>query len=241
VDFGSGGILIFPESFYTDLNHQTNPNLAVTVDKQSNVYVLNRDSMGHYNSAGGNAVELKPIRYSGTYAPRGRAFGPPLTYWKFSDANGTHYQLYVAVTNDNSAQQPPIPTPFPIDMYKLATSGTAGPIGSQPDASTLIRFCRFSPTPVVSSNGTSPTTGIVWGVERQVADNPTDCNGGTKPAALHAFDATTMLELYSSRSLSLLTNYGFSDSSPRDGGFGNDGASQRIRRMQHWHMQELNR
>ncbi|MGH9501083.1 MAG: hypothetical protein ACRD3L_18230 [Terriglobales bacterium] len=206
VDFGSGGVLIFPENFYTDLNHQTAPNLAVTGDKQSNLYVLNRDLMGHYSSSGGNAFQLKPIRYATQFNPQGQGFWSTPAYWKFSDASGAHYQLYVSVTNDNSGQQPPVPTPFPIDMYKLATSGTTGPIGSQPDASTPLVFCKFSPTPVISSNGTSPTTGIVWGVERQVADNPTDCNGATKPAALHAFDATTMLVLYNSRALTLLSN-----------------------------------
>jgi len=198
-DFGSGGVMVFPDAFYNGLN------LSVVGDKQSNLYVLNRDNMGHFNAAGGNLVELSPIRYVGQYAPTGQGFWSTPAYWKYVDSGVTHYLLYSSVTSDDKIAKPF----FPMDMYELATSGTSGPLPSAPTASSSTVFCEFSPTPVLSSSGTTAGTGVVWGVERPNTDNqfnpPYDCQGAVvNSAALHAFNANTMAELYTSRALTTL-------------------------------------
>jgi outer membrane protein assembly factor BamB len=64
---------------------------------------------------------------------------------------------------------------FPITNAKLATSASVKSANS---------FAYPGMTPAVSANGT--TNGIVWGVEN------------SSPAVLHAFDATTLQELYNS-------------------------------------------
>jgi hypothetical protein len=64
---------------------------------------------------------------------------------------------------------------FPIVNAKLATSASV---------KTANTFAYPGMTPAVSANGT--TNGIVWGVEN------------SSPAVLHAFDATTLKELYNS-------------------------------------------
>src|SRR5690349_23869051 len=93
------------------------------------------------------------------------------------------------------------------------TSGTSGPIPDPPTASTTVLFCKRSPTPSGSWNGTDPTTGIVWAIEHQNANNPTNnnCNGGdVSGAALHAFKATDLAapELYTSRQGHIDTSIG---------------------------------
>jgi hypothetical protein len=84
-------------------------------------------------------------------------------------------------------------------MYDLLTSGISGPIPSQPTISSQTLFCIKSPTPSVSSNGTLQGTGIVWAVEHPNQDQ-NDCAGPSRKAVLHAFDATSMAEIYSSSS-----------------------------------------
>ena len=64
---------------------------------------------------------------------------------------------------------------FPIANAQLATSATAQSANTFPYPGT---------TPAVSANGTA--NGIVWAVEN------------SSPAVLHAFDATTLQELYNS-------------------------------------------
>ena len=59
----------------------------------------------------------------------------------------------------------------------------------------------------MSSSSTAYSSGIVWAIEHQNSDNPTDCNGtDIAHAALHAFNATTLAELY--RSNGVQTNIG---------------------------------
>jgi hypothetical protein len=64
---------------------------------------------------------------------------------------------------------------FPITNAQLATSATVQSASAFPYPGT---------TPAISANGT--TNGIVWAVEN------------SSPALLHAFDATTLQELYNS-------------------------------------------
>jgi hypothetical protein len=116
--------------------------------------------------------------------------------------SGTNAWLYYAATSQNEGT-----APYPINGYMMAqTSPTPTPIPQTPNASTTAAglpalFCYPSPTPSVSSNGAVATTGIVWAIEHQYGSNPTDCSIGTERphAALHAFNATTLVQLYSSK------------------------------------------
>jgi hypothetical protein len=68
---------------------------------------------------------------------------------------------------------------FPISNAKLSTNATAHTANNFPYPGT---------TPSISANGTS--NGIVWAVENNT------------PAVLHAYDATTLNELYNSNQAS---------------------------------------
>jgi len=131
-------------------------------------------------------------------------------YW--NDGMNNNWIFYSAT--DSQGGDPP----FPIDGYELTPSGTAGsynPVPRTPNASTVssngsaIGFCQYSPTPSVSSSGTSASSGIVWAIEQPNSDNPlkNDCAGTNSPhAVLHAFCATAaggrcttaLTELYNS-------------------------------------------
>jgi hypothetical protein len=150
-DLGSGGAMVLP-----DLNDGAGHtmHLAVGAGKDSNLYVVNRDSMGKFNASNNNSIyqELAGALPGGVWAM-------PAYF------NNTIY--YGSVGSSIQA--------FTITNAKLSTSATAHTANS---------FGYPGATPSVSANGTS--NGIVWAVEN------------SNPATLHAFDASTLNELYNS-------------------------------------------
>ncbi len=150
-DLGSGGAMVLP-----DLNDGAGHtmHLAVGAGKDSNLYVVNRDSMGKFNAGNNNSIyqELAGALPGGVWAMP--------TYF-----NNTVY--YGSVGSPLQA--------FTITNAKLSTSAAAHTANS---------FGYPGATPSVSANGAS--NGIVWAVEN------------TNPAVLHAFDASTLNELYNS-------------------------------------------
>lgn len=153
-DLGSGGALVLPDQ--TD-SSGTVHHLAVGAGKDANIYVVNRDSMGKFNSQNDSAI------YQEIQGAIGGVFSMPAYF------NNT---VYYAAVNDNLKA-------FPITNAKLATSATAQSTNS---------FQYPGSTPAISANGTS--NGIVWDVEN------------TSPAVLHAYNASTLAELYNSNQAS---------------------------------------
>jgi hypothetical protein len=149
-DLGSGGALVLP-----DLNDGAGHtmHLAIGAGKDSNLYVVNRDSMGKFNASNNNIYqELGGALPGGVWAM-------PAYF------NNTVY--YGSVGSPIQA--------FAITNAKLSTSATAHTANS---------FGYPGATPGISANGTS--NGILWAVEN------------SSPAVLHAFDASTLNELYNS-------------------------------------------
>jgi len=149
-DLGSGGALVLPD--LTD-TAGTVHHLAVGAGKDSKIYVVNRDSMGKFNSSSDSAI------YQEISGAIGGVFSMPAYF------NNT---VYYGAVNDNLKA-------FPIANAKLATSASVQSANS---------FQYPGSTPAVSANGT--TNGIVWAVEN------------ASPAVLHAYDATSLQELYNS-------------------------------------------
>ena len=149
-DLGSGGALVLPD--LTD-PAGTVHHLAVGAGKDSKIYVVNRDSMGKFNSSGDGAI------YQEISGAIGGVFSMPAYF------NNT---VYYGAVNDNLKA-------FPIANAKLATSASAQSTNN---------FQFPGATPSVSANGT--TNGIVWAVEN------------SSPAILHAYDATSLQEIYNS-------------------------------------------
>ena len=206
-DFGSGGVLVVPAPFTYN-----NQSVLVNADKQSNLYVTNRASLGGFNSNGGNDIQtlLTPHDGQGNKLDPDQGYWASPAYWRYTNGSTTTHTIYYSATTDITTT-----APYPIFSYQLATSGASGPIPDPPTASTPNKFCQYSPTPSVSSNGTTPGTGIVWAIEHGNTDNldgtqNPDCAGQSSQAALHAFNATTLAKLYDSRGLPAGTTGGSS-------------------------------
>ena len=130
VDLGSGGAMVLP-----DLNDGSGHivHLAVAAGKDSNLYVVNRDSMGKFSENNSNIYqELVGVLPGGVY---GGVFAAPAYF------NNTVY--YGSVLSPIRA--------FTITNAKLSSS---------PTAQTAMGFGYPGATPSISANGTS--NGIVW-------------------------------------------------------------------------------
>lgn len=202
-DLGSGGLMIFPDRFYTPPGQQQPLTLAVVADKESNIYVVNTNNLGQFAAGGttnfeGNNVETVPTL---PLTDDLQGYWGSGAYWRHSSGGTTNYYLYYAATTSTTSA-----TPYPIFQYILNTNpNLGGPIltttGYYQKTTTL--FCRYSPTPSVSSDGNTAGSGILWAIENQNGDNPgnpTSCADTTDhlPAALHAYDAASLGELYNS-------------------------------------------
>ena len=93
VDLGSGGALVLPDM--TDASGQVG-HLAIGAGKDSNIYLVNRDNMGKFNSQNNNAIyqELNGVLPGGTWSMpayySGRVYfgavGGPIRAFQFSKA-----------------------------------------------------------------------------------------------------------------------------------------------------------
>jgi hypothetical protein len=148
-DLGSGGALLLPGMKDSS---GTTWDLAAGAGKDSNLYVVNRNSMGKFNPNNNGSIyqELAGALPGGIWSMPayydGRLyFGPvgqPILEFQFKDA-------------------------------KLLTS---------PVAQTSTNFGYPGATPSISSN--KGANGILWATEN------------TNPAVMHAYNATTLVELY---------------------------------------------
>ncbi len=147
-DLGSGGAMVLPD--FTDSTGATR-HLVLGAGKDANIYVLDRDKMGKFNSSTNNIYQ----QLSGALS--GGVWAVPAYF------NNRVY--YGPVGNFLKA--------YTVSSARLTSSSTQ----------TNNSFGYPGTSPSVSANGTS--NGIVWAVE----------NTG---ATLHAYDATTLNELYNS-------------------------------------------
>jgi len=153
-DLGSGGMIVLPD--LTNGSGQT-LHLAVGAGKDSNLYLVNRDSMGKFSSNNANIYQ----ELSG--ALPGGVWAMPAYF------NNALY--YGSVGSPIQA--------FTITNAKLSTSATAQTANS---------FGYPGATPSISANGTS--NAIVWAVEN------------SSPAVLHAYNASSLNEIYNSNQAS---------------------------------------
>lgn len=149
-DFGSGGVMLLPSL------GDSVPPLAVSIGKDSVLYLLNQTRLGGYTIRNSGALQQLRLSSSGS-----GAWGGPAYY----NSTATGPLVYVQVANAVLKSFSVSPTATP--TFTAAASGTSvgGWGGSMP---------------IVSSNGTTPGTGIVWLVRR------------TQNPQLEAYDAATL-------------------------------------------------
>ena len=150
-DLGSGGIMLLPP-----VAGQTVPPLAVVLGKSGVLYLLNQTSLGGLKPTDGGAVQAI------TVATRSRAglWGGPAYY--------------------NGANGPTVYTQTDADVLRAYSVSTTGAAALTQTVTGTTLAGHGGSMPIVSSNGATPATGVVWLIRR------------TNPIQLEAYNADTL-------------------------------------------------
>jgi len=165
-DLGSGGTLLLPDQT------GSTPHLVVAGGKDGRAFLLNRDNLGGYTQAGPDHV-LQSVNQGGCWC------GP--AYFVGSDGNP-----YVLTGGGNGVTKWQLTFPG-VQLVEKSSTGSGVADGLPDDGGTI---------PVVSSNGTTAGSAIVWFVQRPSSSS--DSDPGT-PVTLYAFDASTLHQLFSTQ------------------------------------------
>jgi hypothetical protein len=137
--------------------------------KDGTLYVLNQAALGGYSGTDAGAFQVIPAGY-------------PI----FSTVSMWNNTIYLGLGSFVAA------SPAPLISYALQTSTTPSQFVQQ--AQTAATFGFPGPSPAISATGN--TNGVVWAL-----DNSQYCTHQSKgcgPAVLHAYDATSLVELWNS-------------------------------------------
>jgi hypothetical protein len=162
-DLGSSGVVLLPDQ-------SSGPaHLLVTGGKEGTLYLINRDSMGHFcASCTSNTGDTNTIQHFSATNP---LFGTP-AFWQ----NG----LYLSGTGDK--------------LMVFTFNPTTGKFDISPSSQSTTTFPFPGSAPSISSQGGS--NGIVWALDSSQYGAPENAGG---PAVLHAYDATNLAtELWNS-------------------------------------------
>ena len=142
-DLGSGAPMGLPDAFGTP----TYPHLAVATGKQGIVYLLNRDALGGFKQGdlGGDAV-LQRV------GPYGGVWGKPAAW------PGSGGWVYVPTV---SAGSTPGGSSGTFDVYRASLDGNGNPSLARV-AQASGAFGLGTSAPVVTSDGTTPGSALVW-------------------------------------------------------------------------------
>jgi len=146
LDFGSGSPIALPDQYF---GTTAIPHLAVEVGKEGYVYLLNRDNLGGVGEGPNGTDDVV-----GRYGPNGGVWSSPAVW----PGDGGYIYIPTAsgsVSAGNSAGV--------MDAYQYGLNGSGTPtlnlVGKSPDA-----FGLGSSAPVVTSNGITSGSALVWTV-----------------------------------------------------------------------------
>jgi hypothetical protein len=177
-NLGSTGVLLLP----SPAGSLANPHLAVAGSEAGSLYLLNRDNLGRFSSVPNvdNVLQTLCLTVSGAPAS---ILGTP-AYWQANDT------AYLAAAFDS------------LKAFSLANGAFTSPVcpaAAVPSAQStdILSFFgnSFGASPVISWDGSSAGTGIVW-----VVDTSGYSAGSPQPAILYAYKATDLSRLYMSPS-----------------------------------------
>lgn len=169
-DFGSGGVMLLPAQ------SGAMPNLATAAGKAGTLYLMNRDSMGHYVSGGPDAVPFS--------TQIGRCWCGQ-SYYQGADGVGR------VISSGGSVAA----------VWKIATDGGQPSLVKESGSSALPTGQDSGFFTTVSSNGTQANSQIVWAVTRPVrnskpplvylyAIDPSSLSGGQSATLFSAMAGT---------------------------------------------------
>lgn len=164
LDLGSGGVLLLPDQ-------SPGPaHLLVTGGKGGTLYVINRDSMGHFcGSCTSTTGDTNIVQSFGGF---NLIFGTP-AFWQ--------NKLYFAGTSEK--------------LSIFSFDPASGQFNTTPASQSTTTYSGRGTMPSISSQGAS--NGIVWAIDATQFGIPG--SHGLGPAVLHAYDATNLVtELWNS-------------------------------------------
>ncbi|MBS2961942.1 choice-of-anchor D domain-containing protein [Actinocrinis puniceicyclus] len=165
-DFGAGGPLALPDGFGT----AAHPHLMVQMGKDGRLFLLDRDNLGgRGQGAGGTDAVL------GMVGPYQGQWGHPAFY------GGDGGYVYL------------IGNGGPLRAFKVAVSGSGIP-ALTPAGTSAGSFNYTSGSPVVTSDGTTPGTAVVWAVW---SSGPTGANAELRAYSAEPDGSGTLAELWS--------------------------------------------
>jgi len=162
LDLGSGGVVLLPDA----AGSTAHPHLAIAADKEPNLYMVDRDSMGQYNSV--TNTNLQTVQVNGGGASQSTGMFSTASYW-----NGN---VYAVAVGDNVRL-------FPIANAQLATSSTA---------QSTETYGYPGANVVISAGGASASTAIAWVLDTNANGTGDYGAGALGPAILRAYDASSL-------------------------------------------------
>jgi hypothetical protein len=160
LDLGSAGMILLPDQ------PGPIPHLAVGGSKDGRAFLMNRDTLGGYTPNGPDNV-VQTVNQGNCWC------GP--AYFVGSDGKG-----YVLTGGSNGVTSWQLQTSPSVQIVKKTSTGP-GPADGLPEYGGAI--------PVVSSNGTTAGTAVVWFIQKPQTSS--DSDPGT-PVALMAYDAANL-------------------------------------------------
>jgi len=176
LDYGSDGVMLIP-----------NTNLSLSGSKESYLYLIDNTNMGKTNSTNANVLQMLDINVK-TWGTN-HIHGTPVY---FKDNNGKEY-IYCWAEEGFLKQ-------FPFDRSTLRFDTLNKKLGN-----TTLPGGMPGGILTISSNGSTPGTGIIWAVH-PIQGN---ANHNVVPAIVQAFDATDVSrELWNSNMKALRDSVG---------------------------------
>src|SRR6266446_1927316 len=175
VDLGSGGVMLLPDPS----GISGHPHLLVQADKRGNIYLVDRDNMGHFCSTCTTGDTQIVQAVSGALTG---LWGTP-TYW-----NGT---MYFGETDETTN----------LKYMKAFSFGPTGPnfLSTSPTSTTANTYTYTYPGATTSVSTVGNDNAIVWAIDSSAFGTTEGITRAAGPAILHAFDANDLAkELWNS-------------------------------------------
>ena len=158
-DFGSGGVMLIPT-----VTGQTAPPLAVAMGKDAVLYLLDQDKLGSLRKNDAGALQAQRLGASGNGIWGGPAYyGPPSGGLVYVQINGDVLRAFSVATGAAPA------------LTQVAAGTSAAGYGGS--------------LPIVSSNGATVGTGVVWLVRRGATEQLEAYNAASLGAPIFAANA----------------------------------------------------
>jgi hypothetical protein len=145
------------------------PSLALVGGKDGNLYSVNRNNMGKFNSAANHDVQTLPL---GHPEPTNGFFATPAAWNRL---------LYIGEVNE------------PLELFTFSN----GLLSTAPTAQSSHVFAYPGTSPMVSTNGSSGVVWAL-DLHTYAGGTPSGAVNTPGPAVLHAYSASTLHELYNS-------------------------------------------